>query len=343
MNADHQMSTRRIGRRALLSLMVVLLGAGIAATAVLARSAAAPQNTALPTISGTPREGNTLTANNGTWTNSPTSYTYQWQRCDSGGASCTNITGANAKTYSVATADVEHTLRVIVTAVNADGSTPATSRANTVVSSAKGPVNTALPTISGVASVGQELSASNGTWTGGVQSYTYQWQRCDANGASCAAVVDATSKTYGVRLIDVGNTLRVVVTAKNASGSTGATSAATGVVTAVAGGGGVTTPSAGNTAPTVSFVSLKRTGVRIYVRFRSCDDGSRNITVIARDTKSGVVAATHRFSVVPDCGTHAKSWVLGSRFRHGRYTATLRAVDTAGKSSATRTRSLTFR
>ena len=43
----------------------------------------APQNTAPPTISGTPRDGQTLTATDGTWTGSP-SLTREWLRC--GGA-----------------------------------------------------------------------------------------------------------------------------------------------------------------------------------------------------------------------------------------------------------------
>ena len=340
MSIDHQMPRRWIGRRAIYSLGAFLAIAAIVAPAVLARTAAAPQNTSAPTISGLAREGNTLTANNGTWTNTPTSFTYQWQKCDSGGASCTNSTGATAKTYSVTTGDVDSTLRVVVTAVNADGQTPANSKATAVVSSSKAPVNTAAPAITGKAQVGEELSASTGTWTGGVQSYTYQWQRCDSAGASCAAVVDATARTYGVRSIDVGNTLRVVVTAKNASGSTNATSLATAVVTAI----GVPVPVAGNKAPTVSWVSLRRSGVRIYARFRACDDSASSITVIERDTNAHVPTATHRFSIAPvPCATHSRNWVLAGRFRHGRYTATLRAVDKSGASSRTLTRSLSFR
>ena len=49
----------------------------------------APGNLTLPTISGTPQQGQTLTASNGTWSNSPTSYSYQWARCDSTGGNCT--------------------------------------------------------------------------------------------------------------------------------------------------------------------------------------------------------------------------------------------------------------
>ena len=86
-----------------------------------ARTTAVPRNTSAPTISGTAREGDTLTANNGGWANSPTAFTYQWQRCSSSGSGCANITGAVAKTYRLTAADVGRTVRVLVTAVNAEG------------------------------------------------------------------------------------------------------------------------------------------------------------------------------------------------------------------------------
>ena len=327
---------RRIRRAAaLLSLLT-------AAVVTQVATAAAPQSNAAPTISGQPREGRTLTANNGTWANSPTGFTYQWQQCDPSGGSCNAISGATSKTYKVATSDVDHTLKVAVTATNTDGSNTATSSATSLVSADKAPANTASPQISGTAKVGEELSASTGTWTGGVRSYSYQWQRCDANGSSCQAVDGANARVYGVRSVDVGNTMRVVVTATNLAGSTNATSGPTGLV--VSNQSPAPTPVARNHAPTISYLGLKRVGSRIYARFRLCDDAAKPVTVIERDLMPGRLGYVRRFSVMPrPCGTHARSWHLIARFHHaGRFTSTLRAVDKSGASSRTVSRSLFF-
>ena len=81
----------------------------------------APVNTAVPTISGTAQEGQTLTEANGTWSGGATSYTYQWERCDTSGANCQGIHGADASGYSPTAQDVGDTIEVWETAWNAGG------------------------------------------------------------------------------------------------------------------------------------------------------------------------------------------------------------------------------
>ena len=105
-------------------------GAGtvVAASAATAAVAAIPPaNTGSPAISGTAHDGETL-SDRGTWSGSePLSYSYQWRRCDAGGAGCADIAGATAQDYELVTADVGSTVRLHVTASNAGGSASAGS------------------------------------------------------------------------------------------------------------------------------------------------------------------------------------------------------------------------
>ena len=87
-----------------------------------------------PTIAGTARASQVLTAAHGSWAYEPTSYALQWQACDTAGAACAPIAGATSASYSLTAADVGHTLRVVETAINAIGpSAPASSAATAVV------------------------------------------------------------------------------------------------------------------------------------------------------------------------------------------------------------------
>ena len=93
---------------------------------------------------------------------------------------------------------------------------------------ASDPANTAPPTIAGTAREGATLTADPGTWTGTQPiTYAYEWQRCTATGAGCAAISGATTKTYVLTTADAGATLRVKVTATDSTGATSATSVPT--------------------------------------------------------------------------------------------------------------------
>ena len=313
-------------------LATVVAGLTLAATA----SAAAPANTTPPAVSGTPKVGQTLTVSNGTWSNSPTGYTYQWQRCTST-TSCTNILDATKQTYVVRSADAGRTLRAVVAAANADGTSTANSNQTATVAAGGGPTNTARPSVTGNAVVGDTLTAENGTWSGSPTSFTYQWLQCTGSGTACTVVPGATGKTYGVRLADVYSTLRVDVTAKNAEGSTTRRSTPSDIVVPIE---PVVTP--GNKAPTITFLSLKRLGKRVYARFRVCDDAPKAVEVIERDSKARALSYVRKYSVVPNrCVTATRSWLPAPRFRtKGRFVVTLRAVDKSGASSRLVSRSL---
>jgi hypothetical protein len=94
----------------------------------------APVDSVLPVVSGTAQVGQTLSVSSGSWSNSPTGYQYQWQRC-SGGA-CANISGATANSYQPVSADVGDTLAALVTATNSGGSATAGSQPTAVVTQA---------------------------------------------------------------------------------------------------------------------------------------------------------------------------------------------------------------
>ena len=294
---------------------------------------AAPANTSLPAISGTAHEGDTLTASSGSWSGTnPITFTYRWQRCNSGGGSCSNIGGATSQTYQLAHSDAGNTIRVSVTATNSDGSANAVSNATGKVTAGQPPQNTSPPTISGTAKVGQTLTATNGSWSNNPTSFSYQWRRCDTSGGNCNGIGNDKS-TYAIVQNDVGSTIRVRVNAKNAFGSNKADSAQTGVV-APAG------PLPANTAPPVISGSLRdgqtltaSTGTwsnsptKFAYQWLRCDSAGNNCAGIGtgqtqRLTSSDVghtirvtVSATNQFGMSK--ATSAPTGVVGGALPNG--------------------------
>lgn len=115
-----------------------------------------------------------------------------------------------------------------ITAANDDGESALSVEASTKIPRSGGgqsggqsvaPVNTAVPTISGTATVGDTLTASTGTWTSDPEpTYTYQWKR------DSVSILEATTSTYELTAEDVDTEITVTVTATNSAGSASATS-----------------------------------------------------------------------------------------------------------------------
>ena len=244
------MKLRQVGRNAL------AVAACVTALVVVAAGAASPQagpsEIAPPVISGAAIVGRTLSGSPGTWSGQPTSYKFQWLRCqadagdDSSTSSCANIGGGTTTSYTTASSDLGFRLRFRVKASNRQGSAQSTSAATSVVTTEGGkPANSAPPTISGSALVGSTLTAATGTWVGDQPiTFSYKWLRCDSDGNACKST-GKTAKTYKVEQEDVKRRLRAQIVAKNSRGSGDAFSTPTDVVPETGSGGIVDLPGGG--------------------------------------------------------------------------------------------------
>jgi subtilisin family serine protease len=86
-----------------------------------------PVNETRPRIVGTPRVGSVLTARNGTWGAAPALFAYRWLRCNRAGRACSAIANQTAPTYQVRARDLHARLRVVVKAINENGTNAARS------------------------------------------------------------------------------------------------------------------------------------------------------------------------------------------------------------------------
>ena len=148
-------------------------------------------STGQPAITGAPKEGQTLQVSAGSWSPTPATVGYQWQRCNANGRLCIPLPGATASAYTLTAADTGHALVAVVRATVGATSQDALSLATPAVVTAQttGPSSSATPAVAGTSQQGKQLTGSTGHWSGsGAIGYAYQWYRCDAAGAHCTSI-----------------------------------------------------------------------------------------------------------------------------------------------------------
>jgi Ig domain of plant-specific actin-binding protein len=269
-----------LGGAAIVAALAVAFAATLAGTSEAA-PAVAPDNTAEPRITGTPRVGQVLRTTRGTWTGTlPIQYEFRWFRCEGAAApdasNCRRISNASDNTYVLRQADAGFRIRSQVVARNSEGQDTATSNPTSVVTAAR-PVNTAEPSISGTAAVGSRLQANRGEWAGNQPiTYSFQWLRCSPQADNCSEIAGANDTDYEVETGDTGRTIRVRVTARNDRGSSSAISNPTAVV------GGAQEPPPGSSIP---VGDLRSAGDRLVVASVSFDPNpvtSRTAPIMVR-------------------------------------------------------------
>ena len=153
-------------------------------------------------MTGAAQRGSVLSASQGTWSGLQNVYVYQWQR-STDGATWSDIQSQTGASYTVAVADENASVRVNVTATNADGSASAAS--NQTRAPPAPPVPTVQPRpLSGTATRGQAGTATQGTWSGIGNSYAYQWQHSTDGDKTWSDIVAATGLTYTLANADEG-------------------------------------------------------------------------------------------------------------------------------------------
>ena len=171
---------------------------GSTASVTVTSTEEAPSTVGTPTVTGTPKVDVPLTAAEGTWSPTPTSYTYRWLAND------TVIDGATASTYTPDASRLGQQVSVEVTATRS-GTTLGTATSAKVGPVASGTFTAGTPSVSGTAKVGRTLTASTGTWSPTPNSFTYQWLADDV------AVSGATGATFVPGTAQVGKTVTVRV------------------------------------------------------------------------------------------------------------------------------------
>jgi hypothetical protein len=142
-----------------------------------------------------------------------TTLAWQWQRCGDDGDDCRDVPGATDAALALTNTDIDHTLRVRLTAANPDGTAAATSAVSAVVVPAP-PVMAAPVTLRGTAQVGQTVTARPGRWLN-TDRTAVQLYRC---AATCIEVAAAGQLRHTLTDADTGTGLRAAETGTGRGG-----------------------------------------------------------------------------------------------------------------------------
>ncbi|HML50506.1 MAG TPA: carboxypeptidase regulatory-like domain-containing protein [Propionicimonas sp.] len=162
---------------------------------------------AYPTISGTAKVGQRLTAVPGAWSPSEVVLHYQWY------ASGVSLSGATSSTFTLTPAQRGKSMTVAVTGW-LNGTATITTTSSPTVAVAPGTLSAKTPVISGKAKVGKTLKAKPGSWGPAPVTLRYQWY---ANGGKIAK---ATKSSYTIAKRYKGKKITVKVTGSKSGYST---------------------------------------------------------------------------------------------------------------------------
>jgi len=178
--------------------------------------------TGLPTITGTPTEGEVLTAETGGIADADGlgTFSYQWQQSADNGITWTDITGATQTTFTPDDAQVTQRVRVQVSYTDGQGTAETVNSDPTTAIANVNDLPTGLPTITGTAAEGTVLTAETGAITDadGLGAFSYQWQQ-SSDGTTWNNIVGATNTTFTPDDPQVGQQIRVQVSYTDARGA----------------------------------------------------------------------------------------------------------------------------
>jgi hypothetical protein len=185
------------------------------------------------------------------------------------------------------------------------------------------PVSLAAPTITGGITVGDTLTEVHGTWSNGPTSYTYQWQRCNSNGAACVAIAGATGQTYTLSAADPGSSIRVAETASNGAGAGAqASSNATAVIAAVPVAVTTSLPAPPIAKLLKALISSKHHDAKFHFTASGVTT-SYKCAIVRKPTRKGAKTPAPKYTA---CGT-SKTY---SKLKPGKYLFYVRAIGPGG-------------